>query len=53
MEPKPSSVEDSAGPLVSTDWLAGKLGVPRVRVLDVRGRHASSSLPRAHERWRL
>jgi thiosulfate/3-mercaptopyruvate sulfurtransferase len=35
------------GPLVSTTWLEANLGSPRVRVLDVRGRHPSSSLPHA------
>ena len=33
------------GPLVSTTWLDANLDNPRVRVLDVRGRHPSSSLP--------
>ena len=35
------------GPLVSMTWLEANLGNPRVRVLDVRGRHPSSSLPHA------
>jgi thiosulfate/3-mercaptopyruvate sulfurtransferase len=35
------------GPLVSSQWLEGQLGHPNVRVLDVRGRHPSSSLPHA------
>jgi thiosulfate/3-mercaptopyruvate sulfurtransferase len=35
------------GPLVSAEWLAGNLGSHGVRVLDVRGRHPSSSLPHA------
>ena len=35
------------GPLVSTTWLEANLEHPRVRVLDVRGRHPSSSLPHA------
>ena len=35
------------GPLVDADWLEGRLGDPRVRVLDVRGRHPSSPLPHA------
>src|SRR3984957_4871133 len=35
------------GPLVSTTWLEANLDNPRVRVLDVRGRHPSSSLPHA------
>jgi thiosulfate/3-mercaptopyruvate sulfurtransferase len=36
-----------AGPLVNSEWLASNLGNPRLRVLDVRGRHPSSSLPHA------
>jgi thiosulfate/3-mercaptopyruvate sulfurtransferase len=47
MPPTRSSIEIPEGPLVSTEWLAGSLGVPRLRVLDVRGRHPSSSLPHA------
>jgi thiosulfate/3-mercaptopyruvate sulfurtransferase len=35
------------GPLVSGEWLQQNLGNARVRVLDVRGRHPSSSLPHA------
>ncbi len=35
------------GPLVGADWLQAKLDDPRVRVLDVRGRHPSSALPHA------
>lgn len=35
------------GPLVTGDWLQENLEHPRVRVLDVRGRHPSSSLPHA------
>ncbi len=35
------------GPLVSADWLAANLASRRLRVLDVRGRHPSSSLPHA------
>jgi len=35
------------GPLATGDWLQDHLGHPRVRVLDVRGRHPSSSLPHA------
>ena len=34
-------------PLVSARWLEANLGDPRLRVLDVRGRHPSSSLPHA------
>jgi len=35
------------GPLVTTAWLESHLGHSRLRVLDVRGRHPSSSLPHA------
>jgi thiosulfate/3-mercaptopyruvate sulfurtransferase len=35
------------GPLVTADWLQENLDDPRVRVLDVRGRHPSSALPHA------
>ena len=35
------------GPLVTADWLQHNLADPRVRVLDVRGRHPSSPLPHA------
>ncbi len=35
------------GPLVTGDWLHEHLDDARVRVLDVRGRHPSSSLPHA------
>jgi thiosulfate/3-mercaptopyruvate sulfurtransferase len=35
------------GPLVTGDWLERHLDQPRVRVLDVRGRHPSSPLPHA------
>jgi thiosulfate/3-mercaptopyruvate sulfurtransferase len=35
------------GPLVSSEWLEANLDDPRVRVLDVRGRHPSSALPHA------
>jgi thiosulfate/3-mercaptopyruvate sulfurtransferase len=35
------------GPLVGGAWLEANLGNPRLRVLDVRGRHPSSSLPHA------
>src|SRR5579859_3914327 len=34
-------------PLVSSEWLEANLGDPHLRVLDVRGRHPSSSLPHA------
>jgi thiosulfate/3-mercaptopyruvate sulfurtransferase len=43
----PSTFDVPAGPLVSSDWLAGHLEHPRVRVLDVRGRHPSSARPHA------
>ena len=35
------------GPLVDGDWLDANLDDPRLRVLDVRGRHPSSPLPHA------
>ena len=35
------------GPLVTSEWLEAHHEHPRVRVLDVRGRHPSSSLPHA------
>lgn len=47
MPPAASITDIPAGPLVSADWLAGNLGTPRLRVLDVRGRHPSSPLPHA------
>jgi thiosulfate/3-mercaptopyruvate sulfurtransferase len=47
MQSTRSTSEVPAGPLVSAEWLAGNLGLPRLRVLDVRGRHPSSSLPHA------
>jgi thiosulfate/3-mercaptopyruvate sulfurtransferase len=39
--------ETPDGPLVSADWLMLHLDDPRLRILDVRGRHPSSSLPHA------
>jgi thiosulfate/3-mercaptopyruvate sulfurtransferase len=36
-----------AGPLVNSDWLASNIDTPQLRVLDVRGRHPSASLPHA------
>jgi thiosulfate/3-mercaptopyruvate sulfurtransferase len=36
-----------AGPLVNSEWLASNLDSPRLRVLDVRGRHPSSALAHA------
>jgi thiosulfate/3-mercaptopyruvate sulfurtransferase len=47
MEVHLPSIENPAGPLVSGDWLAANLGRQQLRVLDVRGRHPSSSLPHA------
>jgi thiosulfate/3-mercaptopyruvate sulfurtransferase len=35
------------GPLVTGEWLQDHLDHPRIRVLDVRGRHPSSPLPHA------
>jgi thiosulfate/3-mercaptopyruvate sulfurtransferase len=35
------------GPIVDGGWLAERLGEPRLRILDVRGRHPSSPLPHA------
>jgi len=40
-------LEAPEGPLVTSAWLEQSLEHPRVRVLDVRGRHPSSSLPHA------
>lgn len=42
-----TKLEPHEGPLVSTEWLQAALGHERLRVLDVRGRHASSPLPHA------
>ena len=47
MSGTPSKLEIPDGPLVSGDWLERYLGDPRVRVLDVRGRHPSSALAHA------
>lgn len=47
MRPTPPQLQTPDGPLVGTDWLANHLDHPRVRVLDVRGRHPSSRLPHA------
>jgi thiosulfate/3-mercaptopyruvate sulfurtransferase len=44
MQPK---LDIPDGPLVSAEWLEQHLEHPRVRVLDVRGRHPSSALPHA------
>jgi thiosulfate/3-mercaptopyruvate sulfurtransferase len=42
-----SMSEVPPGPLVSSEWLEGNLGRRRLQVLDVRGRHPSSTLPHA------
>ena len=47
MSGTPSKLEIPDGPLVSGDSLERYLGDPRVRVLDVRGRHPSSALAHA------
>jgi thiosulfate/3-mercaptopyruvate sulfurtransferase len=47
MTSEPGIFESVDGPLVSTEWLEAELGHPRLRVLDVRGRHPSSPLPHA------
>jgi thiosulfate/3-mercaptopyruvate sulfurtransferase len=47
MSPIESVTEPPPGPLVSAEWLASNLGARQLRVLDVRGRHPSSSLPHA------
>ena len=47
MSPQEVVREAPPGPLISAAWLAGQLGDPHVRVLDVRGRHPSSALPHA------
>ncbi len=43
----PEQLRAPDGPLVTGDWLQASLTNPRVRVLDVRGRHPSSPLPHA------
>ena len=43
----PAELHVPDGPLVTGDWLEENLDNPRVRVLDVRGRHPSSPLPHA------
>ena len=43
----PEQLQTPDGPLVTGDWLQANLTNPRVRVLDVRGRHPSSPLPHA------
>jgi thiosulfate/3-mercaptopyruvate sulfurtransferase len=47
MGPRLSELSAPAGPLVEADWLQENLDDPRVRILDVRGRHPSSALPHA------
>ena len=47
MGPRLSDLPAPAGPLVEADWLQENLDEPRVRILDVRGRHPSSALPHA------
>lgn len=47
MSSTPQELHIPDGPLVDTDWLQRHLEHPSVRVLDVRGRHASSPLPHA------
>jgi thiosulfate/3-mercaptopyruvate sulfurtransferase len=41
----PPEIRIPDGPLVTGGWLQANLDNPRVRVLDVRGRHPSSALP--------
>lgn len=43
----PSPPQAPEGPLVGAAWLQENLDHPRLRVLDVRGRHPSSELPHA------
>jgi thiosulfate/3-mercaptopyruvate sulfurtransferase len=47
MTPTAQALTAPAGPLVSGEWLQGHLDRPGVRILDVRGRHPSSSLAHA------
>ncbi|MGZ4295472.1 MAG: sulfurtransferase [Solirubrobacteraceae bacterium] len=47
MGPTAQQPQPPDGPLVTGTWLQDNLDHPRVRVLDVRGRHPSSSLPHA------
>ena len=47
MSPQDLVTDVPPGPLVGADWLERQLGNPRLRVLDVRGRHPSSALPHA------
>jgi thiosulfate/3-mercaptopyruvate sulfurtransferase len=47
MGPSTPTLDLPDGPLVTGEWLQDRLDDPRVRVLDVRGRHPSSALPHA------
>jgi thiosulfate/3-mercaptopyruvate sulfurtransferase len=47
MGSQPPELSVPEGPLVTADWLQDNLGNPRLRVIDVRGRHPSSALPHA------
>ncbi len=47
MPSRQSRLKAPSGPLVSAEWLHANLDHPRLRVLDVRGRHPSSQLPHA------
>ncbi len=47
MQATAPQLEMPDGPLVTGDWLQQHLDHPRLRVLDVRGRHPSSPLPHA------
>ena len=47
MHERSAALDLPAGPLVTGEWLEQNLRHPRVRVLDVRGRHPSSALPHA------
>jgi thiosulfate/3-mercaptopyruvate sulfurtransferase len=42
-----TTLETPSGPLVDGTWLQANLDHPQIRILDVRGRHPSSSLPHA------
>ena len=42
-----SVIDPPPGPFVDSDWLEARLDHPRLRVLDVRGRHPSSPKPHA------
>jgi thiosulfate/3-mercaptopyruvate sulfurtransferase len=47
MRSTPAELATPDGPLVGADWLHDNLDHPRLRVLDVRGRHPSSPLAHA------